>query len=224
MEALTPSQLTGQSRDHVIQKEGYALQADCLKAFESLQEAGREEGLEIQIFSSFRDFKSQCRIWNLKWKGERTLYDPQGQPLDYQSLSETERMKAILHWSALPGTSRHHWGTEIDLYDAKGLSAGQKVELLPYEYAAGGPFAKLNQWMDLHLEEFGFFRPYAQDQGGVQPEPWHISYRSISQLALQSLSKDILLNALAPADLGGKEIILEKLDWILDQYVFNISH
>jgi hypothetical protein len=45
------------------------------------------------------------------------LLDAHNQPLDALQLGETERLHAILHWSALPGTSRHHWGTDLDIYD-----------------------------------------------------------------------------------------------------------
>ncbi len=37
-------------------------------------------------------------------------------------------MQAILRWSALPGASRHHWGTDIDVYD-RGCSSGAAYAL-----------------------------------------------------------------------------------------------
>ena len=55
---------------------------------------------------------------------ERPLLDANNQPLDALQLGETERLHAILHWSALPGTSRHHWGTDLDIYDPDCLPAG----------------------------------------------------------------------------------------------------
>ena len=56
-------------------------------------------------------------------------------------------MRAILHWSALPGASRHHWGTEIDVIDRAALLHGQLAQLVPDEYAADGVFAKLGLWL-----------------------------------------------------------------------------
>ncbi len=36
--------------------------------------------------------------------------------------------------------------------------------------------------------EFGFYRPYAVDRGGVHPEPWHLSYAPLAQQALAAFS------------------------------------
>jgi len=47
-------------------------------------------------------------------------------------------VRAILHWSALPGASRHHWGTEIDVIDRAALADGRKAQLIPAEYGADG--------------------------------------------------------------------------------------
>ncbi len=40
------------------------------------------------------------------------------------SSAEAERVAAILVWSALPGASRHHWGTDCDVIDAAALPPG----------------------------------------------------------------------------------------------------
>ena len=52
-----------------------------------------------------------------------------------------ERIEAILPWSALPGASRHHWGTDVDLIDRKATPPGYRVQLTPEEFEPGGPFA-----------------------------------------------------------------------------------
>ncbi|MCB9651596.1 MAG: M15 family metallopeptidase [Deltaproteobacteria bacterium] len=76
-------------------------------------------------------------------------------------------LRAILNWSALPGGSRHHWGTEMDVVDLAAVPPDYRVRLLPDEVAPGGPFHPLHQWLDENLERFGFFRPYARLQGGM---------------------------------------------------------
>jgi len=38
------------------------------------------------------------------------------------------------------------------------------------------------------MDQFGFFRPYRQDKGGVAPEPWHLSYKPLSERFLKELS------------------------------------
>ena len=40
-------------------------------------------------------------------------------------------MVGILEWSALPGASRHHWGSEFDVFDLAALPEGYRVQLLP---------------------------------------------------------------------------------------------
>ncbi|CAM5189250.1 M15 family metallopeptidase [Alishewanella longhuensis] len=84
-------------------------------------------------------------------------------------------------YSALPGASRHHWGTELDIYDAAAVPADYQPQLLPAEYASGGPFYKLAWWLECHAAEYGFFLPYKRYQGGVAAEPWHISYQPLAK-------------------------------------------
>ncbi|MBC7428790.1 MAG: D-alanyl-D-alanine carboxypeptidase family protein [Bacteriovorax sp.] len=62
----------------------------------------------MEIASAFRGFDAQLSIWNAKAKGLRTLFDDQGNALDYKTLSSVEIVYAILRWSALPGASRQH--------------------------------------------------------------------------------------------------------------------
>jgi hypothetical protein len=139
------------------------------------------------------------------------------------TLSGDERVSAILKWSALPGTSRHHWGTEIDVFDQAAVPEGYRVQLLPEEFSPGGVFGRLALWLDAHLERFGFFRPYDTDRGGVSPEPWHISFAQVSSEAQSGLTVDVVANAIADADLMGREFVEKRLSDILRQYVANVA-
>lgn len=148
------------------------------------------------------------------------LLDADNQPLDALQLSDTERLHAILRWSALPGTSRHHWGTDLDIYDPDCLPAGTKLALEPWEYEAGGWFSDLGDWLTDHMNDFGFFLPYARPVGsgsGVAYEPWHISFALESRE--QRLDPDALALCLQQADIEGKSTILAHLDEILARYV-----
>ena len=78
----------------------------------------------MQPASSFRDFERQQLIWNCKFNGERKVHDDEGNLLDLALLDDWQKAQAILRWSALPGGSRHHWGTEIDIFDPDLLSQG----------------------------------------------------------------------------------------------------
>ena len=97
------------------------------------------EGVNIDIVSSFRSVAQQLVIWNAKWRGERPLYDRASRQLDAASLSDTEKLHAILAFSALPGASRHHWGTDLDVYDKPAVNAAaHKLELVAEEYRDDG--------------------------------------------------------------------------------------
>ena len=221
MSVLDPQQLTGRTQAHVRELPGLrcTLQPDAASAFLALRAAAALDGLQLEAASSFRDFGRQLAIWNGKFLGRRELLDRQGVALDRALMTEPELVRAILHWSALPGASRHHWGTEIDVFDAGALASGQQPQLLPAEYAAGGVFAKLDRWLSQHAEDFGFFRPYDRDRGGVQPEPWHLSYAPISGAALAALTLEVLGEALTGVELAGAAVVWPQLGEIHARYV-----
>jgi LAS superfamily LD-carboxypeptidase LdcB len=173
--------------------------------------------------SGFRDFAHQARIWNAKFCGERPMFDAEGRTLDVGTMSDAERVAAILLWSALPGASRHHWGSEIDVIDRAALAPGYRPQLLPIEYQAGGPFAALNDWLDVHMQEFGFFRPYRTDRGGVRPEPWHLSYAPVSVAALRAVTPEVLSAALDAEQVLGREVVRSRLVEIHERYVSNVD-
>ena len=86
-----------------------------------------------------------------------------------------------------------------------------RPKLLPEETGEGGIFRPLHQWLDENLHRFGFFRPYQKQQGGMFPEPWHLSYAPLSVPALQAMSVDLLADTLRNADLSGKATVLALL-------------
>jgi LAS superfamily LD-carboxypeptidase LdcB len=175
---LSPEQLTGRVRTHVMElpEPRCTLHPAAAQAFLQLRAEAARSGIDLIPASSFRDFPRQLSIWNDKYYGRRPLLDAAGRPLDAKQLSDQQIVEAILLWSALPGASRHHWGTEIDVIDRAALPAGHQTQMVPQEYRAGGVFEQLGQWIPQHCADFGFFLPYDVDRGGVQPEPWHLSY------------------------------------------------
>lgn len=178
----------------------------------------------MNIASGFRSLERQLAIWNRKWRGEVSLLDKTGSELDVSSLSELEKLQAILHWSALPGASRHHWGTDFDIYDANGfIDSDSRLQLLPAEYCdPQGPCYALWLWLTEHAHGYGFFFPYARYQGGVAQEPWHLSYRPIASQLQQQLTVDALVELIASLEIEGKSTILEHIDDIYKNYINNI--
>jgi LAS superfamily LD-carboxypeptidase LdcB len=222
---LDPAQLTGRSRTHLVELAGErcSLHRSAAGAFLALKAAATRAGLALTVLSAFRDFERQLLLWNEKFRGLRPVLDRDAQPLDLSQMSDEQIVSAILHWSALPGASRHHWGTEIDVIDLHAQAAGRQIRLLPAEFAPSGPYARLDAWLSEHARRFGFFRPYDQDRGGVQPEPWHLSYAPIAAAALPALTLEVLADALAGVRIDGGAVIARELAAIHARYVCAIA-
>jgi LAS superfamily LD-carboxypeptidase LdcB len=218
-------ELTGRARTHIeqIDEPRVALHRHAVEPFRALREAAARDGLDVMPFSAFRDFNQQVEIWNRKFRGERPLYDRAGKVREHAALTEVQLVEAILVWSAVPGASRHHWGSEIDVYDRAAMPEGYRVQLLPEEYAPGGVFERLTQWLDENLARFDFYRPYDEDRGGVYPEPWHISYAPVSSAALSALTQEVIARALQREPVLGKELVLQRLPEIWRTYVANVA-
>jgi LAS superfamily LD-carboxypeptidase LdcB len=218
-------QLTGRARDHLSELADPActLHKRVVSPFLTLRAAAAAEGIDLVALSSFRDFDRQLAIWNAKFRGERPLQDRAGRPMGVTSLTPAQRVEAILWWSALPGASRHHWGTDFDVLDAAALPPGYRVQLIPAEYRAGGPFHRLTTWLDRHMHEFGFYRPYATDRGGVAPEPWHLSHAPVAAAAASQLRVEGLRTVLEESDIEGKPEVLAALERHYSTYVVNVD-
>lgn len=216
-------ELTGRARTHIIElaEPACALHYEAVAAFLSMRDAAAADGIDLRACSSFRDFDAQLTIWNRKWAGERPLYDRSGRPLERAQLSDWQAIEAILCWSALPGGSRHHWGSDLDVFDAAAMPSDYKLQLIPAEYTSSGIFAKLTGWLDRHMLRFGFFRPYHTDRGGVSAEPWHLSYAPVAVPAVESLSLSLLRQVLESSDLGGKAHVLNRLPEIYTRYLLS---
>lgn len=218
------TELTGQVETHLTQSNtGILLHKQVLSPFTGLQAAAKKAGFNLKIASGFRNFDRQCLIWNNKYSGKRILLDENESPLTYDSLTEQQRLHAILHWSALPGASRHHWGTDFDIYDPDLLPHDKKLQLTCSEYQQAGYFFELSQWLSENMEKFDFYRPYQKKRGGVAIEPWHISFYPISNQCLQKLSMDTLHKLIMEKNVLGKSLICQQLPMIYEQYILNIN-
>jgi LAS superfamily LD-carboxypeptidase LdcB len=222
---VNEGELTGQASTHIaaVADPPCQLHAHVVAPFLNLRRAALEEGIDLVAMSSFRDFARQLALWNGKFSGERPMLDASGAKLDAAALTPRQRIDAILLWSALPGASRHHWGTDLDLVDRKASAAGYQIQLTREEFAAGGPFAHLDRWLESHAPRFGFFRPFQGVRSGVQPEPWHVSFAPIAEKARRRLSPQVLRSAIAAAPLLGKETVLDSLDELHARYVAAID-
>jgi LAS superfamily LD-carboxypeptidase LdcB len=222
---FSPEELTGRSSGHIVEltEPPCRLHRAVVQPFQQLRAAAAAAGMDLVPLSSFRDFDRQLTIWNGKHRGERELLAADGSVLDARALDDEARVETILHWSALPGASRHHWGTDMDVIDANAIPPGYRPRLVSEEYAAGGVFARLDEWLAANAAGHGFYRPYATWRGGVQPEPWHLSYAPLAMLALEQLSVEVLREALADVDLAASAVVNRQLPAILQRYVRNVD-
>lgn len=219
---INAAALTGRATDHLVElTSSHRLQPEAVNAFRRLQAAAAQAGFNLQPASTFRDFDRQLAIWNGKFRGERPVLNSDSQPVDISKLDDAQRGELILRWSALPGSSRHHWGSDLDVYDPDLLPAGQTLQLEPWEYEQGGYFYSLNQWLSDNMAAFGFYRPFSQDTGGVAVEPWHLSYRPLAEQCERLLTPELLTAAWQQVDLAGHDWIVSQLDRIFAQYVVN---
>jgi hypothetical protein len=101
---------------------------------------------------------------------------------------------------------------------------GQKPRLLPQEVAAGGVFAPLHAWLDEHIAQFGFFRPYREHRGGMFAEPWHLSFAPSAEAALKAFDIDVLEGLIASReDMLGRELALEMLPEIARRHILDVD-
>jgi LAS superfamily LD-carboxypeptidase LdcB len=228
---MVPANVVGQSESHLCDASDAAalsvgVHREVVRPFLALRALAADAGFDIAIESGFRSFDQQLSIWNRKARGELAVLDSEARPLAIASLSDRDLAFAILRWSALPGASRHHWGTDIDVYDAAARPEGYEIELVPAEYEGGGMFAPLSAWLDERIANrtaSGFFRPYDRDRSGIAPERWHLSYGPLAAEFARMLSIELLRDTVVSADMLLKDVVLANLEEIVDRFVRNTN-
>jgi LAS superfamily LD-carboxypeptidase LdcB len=146
-------------------REDMFLLKDTYYWFNKMYEAAKKDGITLKIISATRTFTEQQWIWDDKWEKRKNQYKTQA-----------DVANSILEYSAMPGTSRHHWGTDIDL----------NSQSLNYYTTETGK--KLYNWMKEHAGEFGFCQTYdetANRATGYNEEKWHWSFYPISNSLLK---------------------------------------
>lgn len=200
--------VTGLADSHLAAIDGQRIHRQAVDDFLAMQRAAANAGVNLQIASGFRDYHRQAAIWQRKVTQLATPTDA--------------ALHGILRWSAMPGASRHHWGTDMDVYDPSALGTA-KLQLEPWEYANDGPFAELTAWLDKHAERFNFYRPYAHDHGGVAVEPWHLSYAPVAEQYLNRLTPQLLCRAWQQHPPAAAEWLLTHCDVLVARYVRAVS-
>ncbi|MBT8281127.1 MAG: M15 family metallopeptidase [Muriicola sp.] len=177
--------------------EGINLRKEAYDAFLEMKKAAYQDGIDIEIVSSFRSFDRQLAIYERKY-------------LQYSEDEGMEPLAAIdkiIEYSTIPGTSRHHWGTDIDIIDRSKPTEGDV--LVPSKFEEGGPFEDLKLWMDEHASDYGFYLVYTKEpkRRGFKYEPWHYSYAPLSVPMLEVFRKKNILQLLIEEDFIGNEFL-----------------
>lgn len=148
----------------------HRLRREAAAALKELYAAFRKEHPKTPFWvqSSTRSYNDQKYIWNGKWTGRIPV---NGRDLSRSVGDHMERAVEILRYSSMPGTSRHHWGTDFDL------------NVLSDDYFTTGKGAVVYRWMTANARRYGFCQPYtAGRKSGYQEEKWHWSYVPLSKL------------------------------------------
>lgn len=164
--------LFGHVPEAYAERPGMTLRKEALNAFILMAQAAQKDGIELRILSATRNFQRQRAIWEAKWTGRHRLSGLSA------TATDSARAMAILRYSAMPGTSRHHWGTDID------------INSLAPEYFARGQGQLELHWLEKNAARFGWYQPYAAKgslrTSGYDDEPWHWSYIPLSGPLLQA--------------------------------------
>ncbi len=223
---MNTNQLTGISTDHTVVftsefawcDSGLKVHRDIVKPLHLLCKAAFNSGNKLALLSGYRSYQRQIQIWEMKNSGESNILDDMGFTIN-NFVSDEDKFNKIARWSALPGLSRHHWGTDIDVFSADAIDSGYKVELIEKEFTRGGPCENLNNWMQNSLSKFSFSRPYLVDTGGIAPEPWHISYDPLAAVFKTALTSNDLDKIWSKYPWCGSEWATSKIEQLFQKYV-----
>ena len=166
---FTPSRHSGfvRLRPPYTRRSDAWLRKETADAFQQMADAARKDGISLVVVSATRNKAYQKRIWENKWAQRKG--------------SDVEKARDILKYSSMPGTSRHHWGTDLDIND------------LNTSWWHSGTGAKCWLWLNEHAASFGFFQPYSgseqQRLSGYKEERWHWSYMPQSKPFLRAYNQ-----------------------------------
>ena len=203
-----------------VEVDGYIVDKGILGDFNKLKVSFAREGFALRIESAYRPFERQLSIWNRKASGELKLLSAEGLPME-RPADEEQLMYAILTWSALPGASRHHLGTDLDVVDANACPVGYEVELTPAE--CDGMFRPFHEKLTELIgagESFGFERVFVPGRGKIQPEKWHIAHLPTSRKYLEEFSLKDLRSIYEKTDIACKSALLDNLDKLAKEYIY----
>lgn len=164
-----------------VPERGYPkyLRKEAAEDFKKLIAAFKKDHPNIQLYitSATRPFISQKGIWEAKFNGSRKVG---GKDLSKTIPDHKERSRKILQYSSMPSTSRHHWGTDLDI---------NSLNPAYYTYGEG---KIIYDWFEKNAAKYGFCQPYKnyeERKGGYFDEPWHWTYTPLAKQLLSDWNR-----------------------------------
>lgn len=189
-------------------REGMYLHKDTYAAFQRMYDHAMKDEIQLVIRSATRNFESQKRIWENKWNGTTKVG---GEDISKTITDPEIRALKILEYSSMPGTSRHHWGTDIDLNS------------FDNEWFETGEGRKLWDWLEENGPVYGFCRPYTEKNEdrpeGYFEERWHWSYIPLAKY-FTDMAKKEHNDSKIDGFLGSE--VADGID-VVEKYVFGIN-
>jgi zinc D-Ala-D-Ala carboxypeptidase len=184
-----------------LRKEAYA-------AFVKMETAAEKEGIKLKILSATRNFNRQKKIWEDKWNGLQKVED--GTNVAKSIKDPVARAKKILLFSSMPGSSRHHWGTDVDF------------NYLSDDYFTHGQGKKIYAWLQNNAASYGYCQPYSdksEGRSGYQEEKWHWTYMPLSKGFTEAARLRLKDNMISGFDGSETAVELE----VVKNYVLGIN-
>lgn len=158
------------------------LNQEAYSAFCKMYNQAKSDNIDLKIISGTRNFDEQKAIWERKWH-------------KYKNLHPINRAKKILKYSSMPTTSRHHWGTDVDLNSLRN------------SYFDKGQGKKEYEWLVKNANNYGFFQVYTSKKTGrtgYNLEKWHWSYLPLAKKYLDFYNTTITYKDIT--DFTGSEL------------------
>ena len=152
-------------------RSGMYMQRLAYDAYRAMYKDAKNSEVNLKIISATRSFYHQKSIWEGKWNGKRAVGGIKN--IKRSIKDPVARARKILEYSSMPGSSRHHWGTDIDL------------NAFNNSYFESGEGKKVYGWLVKNAPKYGFCQPYTE-KGKVRPsgyneEKWHWSFQPLSK-------------------------------------------
>jgi len=161
-------------------RENLYMHKEAYQAYRGMHISAKTHGIKLVIKSAARNFDYQGSIWGRKWRGETLLENKLNASQDINN--DLDRVTEIMKFSSMPGTSRHHWGTDIDLNNFTNA------------YFKSGQGKAEYDWLRNNAHKFGFYQSYTDKSSGrpgYEEEKWHWSYMPIAVFCQEVAKREL---------------------------------